>query len=73
MFSRARRRGSAGVGSGGLACVPPAVEPGHGAPSGHTVADKRRATLRREAASLTETVGRASFEQYGRRAGKGAR
>ncbi|WP_234025775.1 MULTISPECIES: DUF6380 family protein [Streptomyces] len=32
-----------------------------------------RATLRRGAASLTETAGRARFEQDGRRAGEGAR
>ncbi|WP_372487581.1 DUF6380 family protein [Streptomyces lomondensis] len=45
---------------------------GHDAPSGHAVGDKRRATLRRGLASLTETVGRAAFEEYGRRAGEGA-
>ncbi|MFH8656113.1 DUF6380 family protein [Streptomyces afghaniensis] len=45
----------------------------HDHPPGHTVGDKRRATLRRGAASLTETVGRAPFEQCGRRAGEGAR
>jgi hypothetical protein len=61
------------VGSGGLAGVTPSAERGHGASSGHTVGDKRRATLRRGAASLTETVGRASFERCGRRAGEGAR
>ncbi|MGA5900888.1 DUF6380 family protein [Streptomyces venetus] len=35
--------------------------------------DKRRATLRRAVASLTEMVGRASFEPHARRAGEGAR
>ncbi|WP_425315024.1 DUF6380 family protein [Streptomyces viridochromogenes] len=35
--------------------------------------DKRRATLRRAVASLTEMVGRASCEPHGRRAGEGAR
>ncbi|MER7402884.1 DUF6380 family protein [Streptomyces sp. NPDC000070] len=51
----------------------PAAEHRHGAPTGHTVGDKWRATLRRGAASLTEMVDRAPFEQYGRRAGEGAR
>ncbi|WP_229864068.1 DUF6380 family protein [Streptomyces djakartensis] len=37
-----------------------------------TAADKRRATLRRGAASLTETAGRAPFEKHGHRAGEGA-
>ncbi|MFI7014679.1 DUF6380 family protein [Streptomyces sp. NPDC050164] len=62
-----------GAGSGGSACVASAGERGHDAPLGQTVGDKRRATLRRGTASLTETVGRAPFEQYGRRAGEGAR
>ncbi|MER5214571.1 DUF6380 family protein [Streptomyces sp. NPDC002838] len=35
--------------------------------------EKRRATLRWRAASLTETVGREPFKQHGRRAGEGAR
>ncbi|MFI6851210.1 DUF6380 family protein [Streptomyces sp. NPDC050416] len=73
VLSLVRRRRRVGVGSGGLAGVTPAAERGHGASSGHTVGDKRRATLRRGVASLTETVGRASFERYGRRAGEGAR
>ncbi|WDV57028.1 hypothetical protein PV963_38815 [Streptomyces coeruleorubidus] len=51
----------------------PAGGRGCDAPLGQTVGDKRRATLRRGTASLTETVGRAPFEQYGRRAGEGAR
>ncbi|MFF7891577.1 MULTISPECIES: DUF6380 family protein [Streptomyces] len=34
---------------------------------------KRRATLRPGAASLTETAGRARFEQHDRAAGEGAR
>ncbi|MFJ4974369.1 DUF6380 family protein [Streptomyces coeruleorubidus] len=50
-----------------------ATERGHGAPLRQTVGDKRRATLRRGTASLTETVGRAPFELDGRRAGEGAR
>ncbi|MFF5979845.1 DUF6380 family protein [Streptomyces olindensis] len=33
---------------------------------------KRRATLRRGPASLTETAGRVPFERHGRRAGEGA-
>ncbi|MFJ4535092.1 DUF6380 family protein [Streptomyces tibetensis] len=37
------------------------------------VGAKRRATLRPGAASLTETAGRAPFEQYARAAGEGAR
>ncbi|WP_086559198.1 DUF6380 family protein [Streptomyces africanus] len=45
----------------------------HDALPGPAVGDKWRATLRRGAASLTETVGRAPFEQCGRRAGEGAR
>ncbi|MFH8496210.1 DUF6380 family protein [Streptomyces coeruleorubidus] len=50
-----------------------ADERGHDAPLRRTVGDKRRATLRRGTASLTETVGRAPFEQDGRCAGEGAR
>ncbi|MEU1852583.1 DUF6380 family protein [Streptomyces sp. NPDC019990] len=38
-----------------------------------TAGDKRRATLRHRAASLTEVAGPAPFEQHGRRAGEGAR
>ncbi|MFD6169368.1 DUF6380 family protein [Streptomyces coeruleorubidus] len=53
-----------------MAC---AAERGHDAPLRQTVGDKRRATLRRGTASLTETVGRAPVEQDGRRAGEGAR
>ncbi|WP_369075358.1 DUF6380 family protein [Streptomyces griseoloalbus] len=34
--------------------------------------EKRRATLRRDAASQTETAGRAPFKQHGVRAGEGA-
>ncbi|MFC9503195.1 DUF6380 family protein [Streptomyces sp. NPDC057002] len=40
---------------------------------GAAIGRKRRATLRRGAASLTEMAGRASFEPHGRRAGEGAR
>ncbi|MEU4464706.1 DUF6380 family protein [Streptomyces sp. NPDC024017] len=43
------------------------------APLGRAVGDNRRATLRREAASLTETAGRAPFEQHARAEGEGAR
>ncbi|MFF9804131.1 DUF6380 family protein [Streptomyces coeruleorubidus] len=76
MFSLARRRRRVAVvvaGPGGSARVACAAGRGHDAPLGRTVGDKRRATLRRGTASLTETVGRASFEQGGRRAGEGAR
>ncbi|WP_374385356.1 DUF6380 family protein [Streptomyces sp. D2-8] len=41
--------------------------------TGAAVGEKRRATLRRGAASLTETAGRAAFEQHARAAGEGAR
>ncbi|MER7477954.1 DUF6380 family protein [Streptomyces sp. NPDC126510] len=37
------------------------------------VGEKRRATLRPGAASLTETAGRAPFERPARAAGEGAR
>ncbi|WP_235192857.1 DUF6380 family protein [Streptomyces viridochromogenes] len=41
---------------------------------GDAVGGKRRATLRRRAASLTETTGRALFEhRHGGRTGEGAR
>ncbi|WP_223124629.1 DUF6380 family protein [Streptomyces sp. TRM68367] len=40
---------------------------------GDAVGEKWRATLRWRATSLTETVGRAPFEQHGGRAGEGAR
>jgi len=41
--------------------------------SGDATGEKRRATLRRRAASLTETAGRAAFEhRHGGRAGEGA-
>ncbi|MGC4972163.1 DUF6380 family protein [Streptomyces sp. DT199] len=46
---------------------------GHDAPHGHAVGDKRRATLRRGAASLTETAGRAPFEQHASARGEGTR
>ncbi|MGW0861629.1 DUF6380 family protein [Streptomyces sp. NPDC002611] len=71
-----RRRGSAavlGAGPGGRAGAPAAAGRGYDAPLRPTVGDKRWATLRRGAASLTEMVGRASFEPHGRRAGEGAR
>ncbi|MET9684783.1 DUF6380 family protein [Streptomyces coeruleorubidus] len=76
VFSLARRRGCVvvvGAGPGGSARVASAAERGHDAPIGQTVGDKRRATLRCGTASLSETVGRAPFEQCGRRAGEGAR
>jgi hypothetical protein len=74
--SAARRRrfvAVVGAGPGGFARVASAAECGHNAPLGKAVGDKWWATLRRGAASLTETVGRVPFEQYGRRAGEGAR
>ncbi|WP_461076765.1 DUF6380 family protein [Streptomyces deserti] len=40
---------------------------------GDVTGEKRRATLRCGAASLTETAARAPFQQYGGRAGEGAR
>lgn len=41
---------------------------------GDATGEKRWATLRRRAASLTETTGRAAFEhRHGGRAGEGAR
>ncbi|MEU0222290.1 DUF6380 family protein [Streptomyces sp. NPDC006265] len=43
------------------------------APLGRAVADNRRATLRRGAASLTETAGRAPFEQRAPALGEGSR
>ncbi|MGI5366076.1 DUF6380 family protein [Streptomyces iakyrus] len=43
------------------------------APLGRAVGDNRRATLRRGAASLTETAGRAPFEQHAPAKGEGAR
>ncbi|MFF6947317.1 DUF6380 family protein [Streptomyces iakyrus] len=46
---------------------------GCAAPRGRAVGDKRRATLRRGAASLTETAGRAPFEQHAPAMGEGAR
>ncbi|MFE7901134.1 DUF6380 family protein [Streptomyces sp. NPDC057424] len=52
--------------------MPRTAERGHDAPLGQAVGANRRATLRRGAASLTETAGRAPFEQLGRRAGEGA-
>ncbi len=46
---------------------------GYDAPDRRAVGDKWWATLRRGAASLTETAGPAPFKQHGRRAGEGAR
>ncbi|MFJ5726981.1 DUF6380 family protein [Streptomyces paradoxus] len=66
--SPVRRRGRA-AGAGDVAG--PAGR-GCDAPLGRTVGDNRRATLRRGAASLTETAGRAPIERHGRRARKGA-
>ncbi|MFD5837178.1 DUF6380 family protein [Streptomyces collinus] len=40
---------------------------------GRAVGDNRRATLRCGAASLTETAGRAPFEQHAPAMGEGAR
>ncbi|MFI6805103.1 DUF6380 family protein [Streptomyces luteogriseus] len=40
---------------------------------GRAVGDNRRATLRRGAASLTETAGRAPFEQHAPAMGEGSR
>ncbi|MFJ7074324.1 DUF6380 family protein [Streptomyces sp. NPDC098781] len=41
---------------------------------GDAIGEKRRATLRRRSASLTETTGRAPFKhRHGGRAGEGAR
>ncbi|MFI9749223.1 DUF6380 family protein [Streptomyces collinus] len=52
-----------------------AREAGRGcdAPPGRAVGDNRRATLRCGAASLTETAGRAPFEQHAPAMGEGAR
>ncbi|MFF5955425.1 DUF6380 family protein [Streptomyces luteogriseus] len=52
-----------------------AREAGRGcdAPLGRAVGDNRRATLRRGAASLTETAGRAPFERHAPAMGEGAR
>ncbi|MEU0385333.1 DUF6380 family protein [Streptomyces chartreusis] len=75
MLSPVRRRGRCvvvGLGPGGRARVA-AAGCGHDVPHRNAVGDKRRATLRRAVASLTETAGRAPFEQDGRRAGEGAR
>ncbi|MEU1913006.1 DUF6380 family protein [Streptomyces massasporeus] len=41
--------------------------------TGAAVGGKRRATLRRGAASLTKTAGRAPFEQHASAMGEGAR
>ncbi|MEW2806273.1 DUF6380 family protein [Streptomyces massasporeus] len=41
--------------------------------TGAAVGEKRRATLRREVASLTETAGRAPFEQQASAMGEGTR
>ncbi|MEU0243272.1 DUF6380 family protein [Streptomyces sp. NPDC006235] len=73
LASRRGRVAVVGAGPGGCARVAPTAGRGHDAPLGQTVADNRWATLRRGVASLTETVGRASFERYGRRTGEGAR
>ncbi|MFG3515085.1 DUF6380 family protein [Streptomyces bobili] len=40
---------------------------------GDAAGEKRHATLRRGAASLTATVGRAEFDRHGGRTGEGAR
>ncbi|MEU0117115.1 DUF6380 family protein [Streptomyces bobili] len=40
---------------------------------GRTAGEKRHATLRRGAASLTATAGRAEFDRHGGRTGEGAR
>ncbi|MFF5965328.1 DUF6380 family protein [Streptomyces collinus] len=46
---------------------------GCAAPLGRAVGDNRRATLRRGAASLTETAGRARFGQHAPALGEGVR
>ncbi|MEU5389953.1 DUF6380 family protein [Streptomyces tibetensis] len=70
-----RREQSAGVDGrpGCRAHAKSAAGRGHHAPPGQAVADNQRATLRAGAASLTETAGRAPFEQHARAAGEGAR
>ena len=64
------RRGGRAAGVGGAAGT---AGRGCDVPLGRTVGDNRRATLRRGAASLTETAGRAPIARHGRRARKGAR
>ncbi|WP_419249081.1 DUF6380 family protein [Streptomyces luteogriseus] len=72
--SPVRRRGRAAVGEARSAGSAPAsvAGRGHDAPHGHAVGDNRRATLRRGAASLTETAGRAPFERHALAMGEGA-
>ncbi|MFH9984920.1 DUF6380 family protein [Streptomyces luteogriseus] len=70
-----RRERGAGV-DGQPGCRPhaiPAAGRGHHAPPAQAVADNRRATLRRGAASLTETAGRAPFGRHAPAMGEGAR
>lgn len=76
VLSPARRRGCAeavAAGQEGSVRVPRAAGRDHGAPDGRAVGDNRRATLRCGAASLTETAGRAPFEQHAKAAGEEAR
>jgi hypothetical protein len=75
-LSPARRRGCAEAvvaGQDGSVRVPRAAGRNHGAPDGRAVGGNRRATLRCGAASLTETAGRAPFEQHAKAAGEEAR
>ncbi|MFJ7175573.1 DUF6380 family protein [Streptomyces massasporeus] len=70
---RRRWRAAAGDARPAGSAPAPVAGRGHDAPRGHTVGDKRRATLRRRAASLTETAGRAPFEQRASASGEDAR
>ncbi|MFD5157304.1 DUF6380 family protein [Streptomyces hawaiiensis] len=73
LVCRRGRAAGGGAGPDGLARVPRTAERGHDSPLGRAVGDNRRATLRCWAASLTETAGRAPFEQHGPAAGEGMR
>ncbi|MGA5200973.1 DUF6380 family protein [Streptomyces variegatus] len=76
VLSPARRRGrveAVGAGPDGPVHVARTAGRDQGAPHGRAVGDNRRATLRCGAASLTETAGRAPFEQHAKAAGEDAR
>ncbi|MFF9115185.1 DUF6380 family protein [Streptomyces massasporeus] len=76
MHAPVRRRGRGAGVDGQPGHRPHAISAagrGHHAPPAQAVADNRRATLRRGAASLTETAGRAPFEQHASARGEGAR
>jgi hypothetical protein len=76
VLSQARRRGHAPVVRavpGASVRVARAAGRDHAAPLGPAVGDNRWATLRCGAASLTETAGRAPFEQHAKAAGEDAR